>query len=201
MNRIKEIISSSINLKQKILEDESFLKNILLIINKIFFAIKDDKKILLMGNGGSAADCQHFAGEFINRFLINRAPLPAIALSTDSSVLTCIANDFSFDEIFEKQISALGNKGDILIGISTSGNSKNIVKGFKKGKELGTINIGLLGKDGGKAKDYCDISLIVPSEDTPRIQEIHELLIHIICEIIERRIFHENNFANSRQRN
>lgn len=152
-------------------------------------SLKNGGKVLIFGNGGSAADAQHFAGEFINRFLKERKPLPAISLSTDTSVLTCIANDYSFDEVFEKQVIALGNKGDILIGISTSGNSKNILKGFEAGKKIGMINIGLLGKDGGKAKSLVDYPIIVKDNSTPRIQEVHITLIHIICEIVESSLF------------
>jgi cytidylate kinase len=120
---------------------------------------------------------------------MERKPLPAISLSTDTSVITCIGNDYSFDDIFKKQIEAIANKEDILIGITTSGNSSNILKGFYAGKEIGTINIGLLGKDGGKAKDLCDIPIIVKSLSTPRIQEAHITIIHIICEIVEKKIF------------
>ena len=163
--------------------------NIEKTVSIITDCIEKKKKVILMGNGGSAADAQHFAGEFINRFLMERKPLPAISLSTDTSVLTCIGNDYSFNEIFKKQVEALAQEGDILIGITTSGNSENILEGFKAGKQMGTINVGLLGKDGGLAKDFCDISLIVPIEKTPRIQEVHITVIHIICEIVEKNIF------------
>jgi D-sedoheptulose 7-phosphate isomerase len=186
---LKEIFAESINVKNKLLSDEIFFNNIEKVINRIIKCIKDGNKLLIMGNGGSAADAQHFAGEFINRFLMERRPLPAICLSTDSSVITCIGNDYSFDEIFKKQIEALGSKGDILFGITTSGNSVNIIEGFKAGREKGLVNIGLLGKDGGSAKEFCDINIIVPSNSTPRIQEVHITVIHTICEIVEINIF------------
>ncbi len=185
---LKEIFQESIKLKQKLINDENLWIELNNIIKKIINAIDSGNKILIMGNGGSAADAQHFAGEFINRFLMEREPLPAIALSTDTSVITCIGNDYSFDLIFEKQVKALAKKGDILFGITTSGNSKNIIKAFEAGKKIGTINIGLLGKNGGKAKDYVDHAIIVKSNSTPRIQEIHITLIHIICEIVEKEV-------------
>ncbi len=185
---IKKIFNESIALKQKVLKDETLWENLNKVIEEIIKAIKNGNKVLIMGNGGSAADAQHFAGEFINRFLLEREPLPAIALSTDTSVLTCIGNDYSFDLIFEKQVKALAKKGDILIGITTSGNSENIIKAFEAGRNIGTVNIGLLGKDGGKAKNFVDYPIIVKSDSTPRIQEVHITLIHIICEIVEKEV-------------
>ena len=185
---IKNIFESSINSKINVLKDELLWENTQKVIEEIINAIKNGRKILTMGNGGSAADAQHFAGEFVNRFLFDRKPLPAISLSTDTSVLTCIANDYSFDLIFEKQVKALAQEGDILFGITTSGNSENIIKAFETGKKIGTINVGLLGKDGGKAKNYVDYAIIVKENSTPRIQEIHITLIHIICEIVEKEV-------------
>ena len=184
----KEIFENSLKIKNEILRDLNLWENLNNVISEIINAIKKEKKILIMGNGGSAADAQHFAGEFINRFLFEREPLPAIALTTDSSVLTCIGNDYSFELIFEKQVKALAKKGDILIGITTSGNSENIIKAFEAGKNIGTVNIGLLGKDGGKAKNFVDYPIIVKSNSTPRIQEVHITLIHIICEIVEKEV-------------
>ncbi len=186
---IKKIFSESIETKKQMLSDETFLENIEKTVTLITNAITSDNKILIMGNGGSAADAQHFAGEFINRFLMERHPLPAISLSTDTSVLTCIGNDYTFDEIFKKQIEAIAKEGDVLIGITTSGNSANIIEGFKAGMNSGCINIGLLGKDGGKAKTYCNIPIIVSSNNTPRIQEVHITVIHAICELVEKNIF------------
>ncbi len=184
----KQIFENSIKVKQKILQDEILWRTLHNVIDEILICLKSGGKILTMGNGGSAADAQHFAGEFVNRFLIEREPFPAISLSTDTSVLTCIGNDYSFDKIFEKQVKALAKKGDVLIGITTSGNSKNIIKAFDAGKKIGTINVGLLGKNGGIAKNYVDYAIIVRENSTPRIQEVHITLIHIICEIVEKKL-------------
>jgi D-sedoheptulose 7-phosphate isomerase len=186
---IKEIIKESIYTKRRVLENDELLENIDKTINIITETIRKGNKVLIMGNGGSAADAQHFAGEFVNRFLMERTPLPAISLSTDTSVITCIGNDYSFDDIFKKQVEAIARKDDVLIGITTSGNSENILRAFEAGRAIGTINIGLLGKDGGKARDFTDINIIVNSDITPRIQEMHITIIHIICEIVEKNIF------------
>ena len=186
---VKKIFEESIETKKNILNDCEFFSNLEKIVDIICNAIENNKKVLIMGNGGSAADAQHFAGEFINKFLMERKPLPAMSLATDTSVLTCIGNDYDFNEVFKKQIEALGNKGDVLIGITTSGNSANIIEGFKSGREKGLINIGLLGKDGGAAKELCEVNLIVKSNSTPRIQEVHITAIHAICEIVEKKIF------------
>ena len=151
-------------------------------------------KILLCGNGGSAADAQHLAGEFVNRFLIDRPPLAAVALSTDSSVMTAIGNDFGFDLIFAKQVQALGNPGDILIGISTSGNSTNVLRALETAKANSLITIGLSGKDGGHMGQYCDTLLNVAEKSTPLIQEIHITLGHLLCELTDYFLF-ENTLA------
>ncbi len=155
------------------------------IAHRIIYAIRNGGKLLICGNGGSAADAQHMAAEFVNRFLKERRPLPAIALTTDTSNLTSIANDYSFDDVFSKQVEAIGKKGDVLIGISTSGNSENVFKALRIAKGMGIETVGLLGKDGGKIKDVCDLALVVPSLSTPRIQEVHGFVIHIICGIVE----------------
>ena len=147
--------------------------------------IRDGHTIFFCGNGGSAADAQHLAAEIIGRFYINRAAWPAIALTTDTSVLTAVANDFSYDEIFSRQIEGLGKRGDLLVGISTSGNSKNICLAFERANELGLITAGLLGHGGGFARDICQHKIIIPSKDTARIQEMHILIGHIVCEMIE----------------
>ena len=162
--------------------DFSTLEN---IANEIINSIKNGNKLMICGNGGSAADAQHMAAEFVNRFLRERKPLPAIALTTDTSNLTSIANDYSFDDVFLKQVEAIGKKGDIVIGISTSGNSSNVFKALDKAKDMGIKTVGFLGKDGGKIKEICDLALVVPSNSTPRIQEIHGFVIHIICEMVE----------------
>ncbi|MCD6132762.1 MAG: SIS domain-containing protein [Deltaproteobacteria bacterium] len=148
-------------------------------------AIKRGNKILIFGNGGSAADAQHMAGELINRFLKEREPYPAVALTTDTSTLTSISNDYSFEYVFSRQIKALAREGDIAIGITTSGNSENVIEGLKEARRKNCITVGLLGKDGGKAKRFCHYPLIVPVSSTPRIQEMHILIIHTICKIVE----------------
>ena len=148
-------------------------------------ALKNDKKILIAGNGGSAADSQHFSAELTGRFKKERIPLPAIALTTDTSALTAIGNDYGYEYVFSRQLEALGNEGDIFIGISTSGNSKNIIEAISKAKEKNIKIITLLGKDGGQIKDLGDINIIIPSNDTPRIQEMHIMVLHMICQIID----------------
>jgi D-sedoheptulose 7-phosphate isomerase len=148
---------------------------------------------LLAGNGGSAADAQHIAAEFVNRFNFDRHGLPAIALTTDTSVLTSIANDYSYDRIFARQLETLGNAGDVFIGISTSGNSRNIVEALKVCKKEEIVTIGLTGSSGGQMKDLCDICIQVPSDETPRIQEVHSLIGHIVCFIVEEELFGKNN--------
>ena len=169
------IIDSSVNLSVNI------EKSILAIIE----SLKNGKKIILFGNGGSAADAQHIAAEFIGRFQLKRDSLPAIALTTNSSTLTSIANDFSYDQVFSRQCESLVSNGDVVIGISTSGNSKNVFNGLKASKELGAITVGLLGNDGGIIKNSVDISIIVDSSSTPHIQEVHRVIYHIICDIVE----------------
>ncbi len=148
-------------------------------------AIVDGKKLLLFGNGGSAADAQHIAAELTGRYKSERRGLPAIALTTDTSALTAIGNDYGYKEIFKRQVEALANEGDVVIGISTSGNSKNVIKALKKAKKLGCKTIGFSGRDGGKMNTVCDINIVVPSDDTPRIQEMHILIGHIICQSVD----------------
>lgn len=147
--------------------------------------IKSGKKILLCGNGGSAADAQHIAAEFTGRYKVERKGLPAIALTTDTSALTAIGNDYGYDRVFERQVESLANPGDLLIGISSTGNSDNVIKAFKKAKEIGCKTVGLSGKGGGNFNDNCDLNVVVPSEDTPRVQEMHILIGHTICQIID----------------
>lgn len=151
--------------------------------------IPQGKKVMIMGNGGSAADAQHMAAEFVNRFRIERAPLPALSLCTDSSILTSIGNDYSFEQIFEKQVLALGLPGDLLIGISTSGNSPNIIRAMKAAREKGLTTVALTGNQGGKMIEWADRTFIVPSADTPNIQETHILAIHLICDLVDTFLF------------
>lgn len=155
--------------------------------------LSEGGKILLCGNGGSATDAQHFAAELVGHFQVdNRPGLPALSLTTDTAVLTAVGNDYSFDEVFARQVEAYGNPGDVLIGISTSGNSENVMRAFEKARRKNIICIGLLGKEGGKMVDLCDIPLVVPSQNTQQIQEVHTHLIHTICELIEKQLFSEN---------
>lgn len=147
--------------------------------------MKAGKKILIFGNGGSAADAQHIAAELVGRYKTERRGLPAIALSTDTSALTAIANDFGYKRVFERQVEALANEGDLLIGISTSGNSANVNRALKLGRELGCRTIGLSGKGGGKMHELCDLNIVVPSDDTPRIQEMHIMIGHILCQAVD----------------
>lgn len=151
-------------------------------------SLKLGGKLLFCGNGGSAADSQHLAAELTGRFIKDRRPLAAMALSTDTSALTCIANDYSFDEIFARQVVGLGRKGDVLIGISTSGNSRNVMRAVEEAQKLGMVTIGLLGRDGGQLKSLCDHSIVVSSDVTARIQECHILIGHTLCGLIEQEL-------------
>ncbi|WP_104761527.1 D-sedoheptulose 7-phosphate isomerase [Helicobacter cetorum] len=154
--------------------------------------LENQGKILVCGNGGSASDAQHFAAELTGRYKLERKGLSAISLNTDTSALTAIANDYGYEEVFARQLEAIGVQKDVLIGISTSGNSKNILKAYEKAKDLGIKTLSLVGRDGGKMRELSDIALIVPSNDTPRIQEIHILIIHILCDCIERHFANKN---------
>ena len=152
-------------------------------------ALTNGNKLLVMGNGGSAADSQHFVAEIVGRFKMERKALPAVALSTDTSILTAIGNDYGFDSIFSRQVEALAAPGDIVVGLSTSGNSPNVLKALNAAREQGCRTIGLLGKDGGSIRSACDLALVVPSTDTPRIQEGHITIIHIVCDLVEKKLF------------
>jgi D-sedoheptulose 7-phosphate isomerase len=169
---------------------ETMTGEILSAARAIAEAFKAGGKVLLFGNGGSAADAQHIAAEFMNRFLIERPPLPAIALTTDTSILTSVSNDYAFDEVFSKQVKALGKKGDIAIGISTSGTSPNVLKALRVAKKLGITTIALSG-EGGKIGSLADILLAVPSKSTPRVQEAHIAIGHILCELTDALLFRE----------
>jgi len=196
---IEDIIKETIQAKQLLLKNKNVLIQIENSINLIIRALKKRKKILIFGNGGSASDAQHFAGELINRFKINRNPLPALSLATDTSVLTSIANDSGYDYVFSKQIEALGQKGDIAIAITTSDielkkgtHSANIANALLVAKKIGMIRIGLLSKKSKEASKLVDIAIQVPLENTPRIQEVHIIILHIICEIVEKILFLKN---------
>ncbi len=192
----EKAITNSFNELYDILElvkkDKNFLNEINKIVSLIVKSLKKGNKILFMGNGGSAGDSQHMAAEFICRFIKDRESIPGIALTTDTSVLTAISNDYGYEKIFSRQIEGLGKKFDTVVAFSTSGNSKNIILGLKKAKELGLNTIGLTGKSGGKMSEYCDHILKVPSFATPRIQELHILIGHVICEATEKTFLSRN---------
>ena len=186
---IKKSISESIQVKQNILENPELLSKISQVSQIIINALKNDKKVLLCGNGGSAADAQHIAAELSGRFYFYRDPLFAEALHVNTSYITAVANDYSYDEVYSRLVKAKGRAGDILIGISTSGNSKNIIKAIEVANEIGMISVGMTGETGGKMRDICKYLINVPSNDTPRIQEVHIMIGHIICEIVEKELF------------
>ena len=185
MKKIKEIIGSSIETKQRLLADENLLKTICDTVDVIVNAFKNGNRVYFCGNGGSAADAQHLAAEFSGRFYTDRQALPAEALHCNTSYLTAVANDYSFDDIYSRLIDGIGDQGDVLIGLSTSGNSANIIKAFETARKKEIITIGLTGKSGGKLKPLCDHLINIPSTDTPRIQESHIMVGHIICQLVE----------------
>jgi len=186
---IKSEVSASAQTKQKILEDSAFLEKIAAVIHASVNVYKNGKKILIAGNGGSAADAQHFAAELVGRYGFDRPSLPALALTTDTSNLTAIGNDYGYDHVFSRQLEGMGQEGDLFIGISTSGNSQNILNAFASAKAKGITTVALSGRDGGKMAAVADYTLIVPSHATPRIQESHLLIEHMICDAIEKEIF------------
>lgn len=186
---IQRIISASIDVKSKILADAEFQQRLETVIEVITNAFQTGKKVLFCGNGGSAADAQHLAAEFSGRFYIDRKALPSEALHCNSSYLTAVANDYSYDVIYSRIVDGTCVAGDVLVGLSTSGNSKNILNAFAVAKEKGVITVGLTGATGGKMKEASDYLFNVPSTDTPRIQESHIMIGHIICELVEAKIF------------
>ena len=186
-------INQTLRIKQNILKDNELIKNIDEITRAIINAYKEKKKVVLFGNGGSAADAQHLAGELVGKFYLERKALAAIALTTNTSELTAIANDYSFNRVFARQVEALANPGDIVIGITTSGNSLNVIEGIKEAKLRGAVTIGFTGASGGKLKENLDYLLAVPSEDTPHIQESHITVGHIICYLVEKELFGGQN--------
>lgn len=187
--RIQGLIQASLDVKQKTLQDATLTDSIAKAVDSVVLSLQADKKILFAGNGGSAADAQHIAAELSGRFYHDRDPLFAEALHVNTSYLTAVANDYSYDQVYSRLIKAKGRKGDVFFGISTSGNSGNVVEAMKMAKEQGMINVAMTGETGGEMKEYADILLNVPSTDTPRIQEVHILLGHIICELVEERLF------------
>ena len=190
MEEVVSAINNSIDVKKQILENRTLIVTILKVAEEIITAFKKDKKVLFCGNGGSAADAQHLAAELSGRFYFDREPLFAEALHVNTSYLTAVANDYSYDEIYSRLVKAKGRKGDVLIGISTSGNSKNVINAIETANSIGMITIGMTGQTGGKMKGICKYLINVPSKDTPRIQEAHIMIGHVICEIVEKEFFY-----------
>jgi len=191
MFSIKEYIQASIETKQKILQDEALQEKIRSAALAMVSAIRNGHKVLSAGNGGSAADAQHFAGELVSKFFFDRTGLPAFSLATDTSVLTAIGNDYGYEHSFERQVQAVGQKGDVFLGISTSGNSKNIVAAVLEAKKKGIMTVALTGAKECQLDSLCDIVIKVPSTSTPTIQESHIMIEHMICAIVEDEIFGE----------
>lgn len=188
-NFILRKIEQSHLIGKRIIEQKHLLNSISRACSVIIECLTSGRKILFAGNGGSAADAQHMAAEFVGKFYVERDPLSAIALNTNNSIISAIANDYSFDMIFSRQVRAIGRSGDIIIGITTSGNSRNIFLALSEAKKMGMNTIGLTGSTGGAIKDVAEILINIPSSDTPRIQESHIMVGHIICEIVEKEIF------------
>lgn len=182
-SRVHEIARQSLALKQRFFADNAGL--LVSVGQRLVQALRNGGKLLIFGNGGSAADAQHFAGELVGRYLKNRQGLPALALTTDPSIITAVGNDLGFERVFERQIEAHGRAGDVAVGISTSGRSPNVLAALRLARQHGLVTVGLTGNGGGPARELCDLLIDVPSTDTPRIQEVHGMVVHILCELIE----------------
>lgn len=185
-SKLVDELQKSIEVKKRVIEES--IPHLDTVVQTMMESMRNGHKLLIFGNGGSAADSQHIAAEFVSKFNMDRNALPAIALTTDTSILTSVSNDYSFKNIFSRQIEALGREGDVALGISTSGNSPNVINGIKKGKEMGMKTVGFTGQDGGELKDVVDYCFRVPSNSTPRIQEVHITIAHSICGIIEEQL-------------
>ncbi len=194
-DQILKIIQASIDVKLQVLENKELQKTVGKAVESLVTAFKNGNKVLFCGNGGSAADAQHLAAEFSGRFYTDREALPAEALHVNTSYMTAVANDYSYDVVYSRMIQGIGKKGDVLVGLSTSGNSINIVKAFETAKAKGMTTIAFTGASGGKMKDISDLLINVPSTDTPRIQESHILLGHIICQLVEEQYFNNTPSA------
>jgi D-sedoheptulose 7-phosphate isomerase len=196
--RVSQSIEASIAVKERLLSSPEVIATIAEVSEVLLRSMERGNKTLLFGNGGSASDAQHIAAEFIGRFAFDRPALPALALSVNASSLTAIGNDYGFDLVFSRQIEALGRPGDVAIGISTSGNSENVIRAVSSAKRLGLPTVGLTGSKGGELKNTVDYCIRVPSDETPRIQECHILIGHIISELVEEALFHEEQSRVSR---
>lgn len=189
INVIKDEVLESAQTKQQLLDNENVLEEISKVAQACIDAYKSGRKTIFSGNGGSAADAQHLAAELVGRYAFDRKPLPGLALTTDTSMLTAIGNDYGYEQVFSRQLEGQAQKGDVFFGISTSGNSKNIVEAFKKAKEIGVVTVSLIGNKECEMEKLSDYTIKVPSTKTPRIQECHILIGHIICGIIENELF------------
>lgn len=189
MVHIEEAFGKSLALLNAMSSDQQLREQIAQALSISVTALRSGNKLMFIGNGGSAADAQHWAGELVSRFNFDRPGLPAIALTTDTSILTAIGNDYGYDYVFARQVEALGRKGDVLLAISTSGNSKNVLRAIQAAREIGIAVVGFTGKSGGMMAESCDLCFRIPSGETPKIQEGHEFLGHLLCDLIEQEIF------------
>ncbi len=187
---IEKALRESMKAKEDFVRENG--RTLVLLAEKISSAFTGDRKLMICGNGGSAADAQHAAAEFVNRFMLERPPLPAIALTTDTSIITSIGNDYSFDDIFSKQVKAIGMEGDVLLAISTSGNAANVISAAKAARGLGIYTVALTGRDGGRLGTLVDMGLVVKSNTTPRIQEVHYFVLHMICQLVDYLLFQQD---------
>ncbi len=189
MEKIREVIQQSVEVKQQLLSDEKLVRCIREVVHVMVGSLRTGGRVMFCGNGGSAADAQHLAAELSGRFYFDRPPLPAEALHVNTSYLTAVANDYGYDEVFARMVRGQGRKGDVLVGLSTSGNSPNVVKAFQAAREMGITVVAFTGAGGGEMAPLADLLLNVPSADTPRIQEAHILIGHIVCQLVESELF------------
>lgn len=193
MDIIRKRLAESVDVKTRLIKDPSIIRSIENIIGKMVLCFESGRSVYFCGNGGSAADAQHLSAELSGKFYLDRAPLPSDALHCNTSFLTAVGNDYCFEETYARLIKGLGKEGDILFGLSTSGNSKNIIKATEQARKMGLYTIAMTGSTGGKLKDIADVCVCVPSDDTPRIQECHITIGHIICELVESRLFSQKD--------
>ena len=186
---LNDVTDSDLEWLKLHINDDKIISQVEDVCNKLIECYKNGHRVYIMGNGGSAADAQHFSAELVGRYMMERKGLPAVAFTTDTSILTAVGNDYGYDDVFRRQTEALVEKGDVVFGISTSGNSKNIYNALKLAKEIGATTIGFLGKTGGTCKELCDIPIVIEYPRTPNIQEAHEMIMHTICEIVEKKLY------------